>query len=144
MFFNDVPFTALFKSFTTHLDCGFFRIKLNNYLAVIVQLETTSACCWTGLCVPKKVFIMQICCCWCESLGSEYFLSLTGLEITTSHLPVGGGGFVNSLGTLAGNQPLFRAPATPKRGHHCNLFSVIWTTLEKFSGNLSSHQFQGF
>ncbi len=52
-------------------------------------------------------------------------LSLTGLEITTSYVPVGGGGFVNLLGTLAGNQPLFRAPVASKRGHHCSLFSLI-------------------
>lgn len=29
-------------------------------------------------------------------------------------VPVDGGGFVNSLGTLAGNQPLFRAPVASK------------------------------
>lgn len=115
----------------------------HNNEMVIVQQETTLTCCWTwdrnvspknynaGLLLLIRDFGIRI----------LPLLSLTGLETTTSYVPVGGGGFVNLLGTLAGNQPLFRAPVAAKGGHHCSLFSLIWTIVEKFSGfgHLSSH-----
>lgn len=41
-----------------------------------------------------------------------------------------GGGFVNSLGVLAENQPLFRAVVASKGGHQCSVFSLM----KKFLG----------
>lgn len=56
---------------------------------------------------------------------SSFFINWVGNYHQLLYVPVGGDGFVNSLGTLAGNQPMFRAPVASKGGHHCSLFSLI-------------------
>lgn len=80
--------------------------------------------------VPNADLLLLI---WEFGIRILPLLSLTGLEITTSYVAVGGGGFVNSLDTLAGNQPLFRAPVASKEGLQWSLFSLIRTIVEKFS-----------
>lgn len=45
---------------------------------------------------------------------SSFFINWVGNYHQLLYVPVGGDGFVNSLGTLAGNQPMFRAPVASK------------------------------